>query len=43
MLCGFDLVLDYSKAPPVPLKGDQAAWVAERLLLRQARRLTMIE
>lgn len=28
---GFDLVLDYSKSPPVPLQGDQAAWAAERL------------
>jgi hypothetical protein len=30
-LCGFDLVLDYSKAPPVPFRGAQALWVAERL------------
>jgi Protein of unknown function (DUF4058) len=30
-LGGFDLVLDYSKAPPVALRDDQAAWVAERL------------
>jgi hypothetical protein len=30
-LGGFDLVLDYSKAPPVPLRQDQAAWVDERL------------
>jgi len=28
---GYDFVLDYTKAPPVPLKGAQAAWVAERL------------
>jgi hypothetical protein len=30
-LCGFDLVLDYSKAPTVPFRDAQAVWVAERL------------
>jgi hypothetical protein len=30
-LCGFDLVLDYSKVPHLALNDDQAAWVAERL------------
>jgi|SRR5579862_1743589 len=30
-LGGFDLVLDYSKAPKVPLREEQAAWVAEAL------------
>jgi len=35
-LGGFDLVLDYSKAPRVPLQDDQVAWVAERL--RAARK-----
>jgi Protein of unknown function (DUF4058) len=30
-LGGFDLVLDYAHAPQVPLKDDQAAWVAQRL------------
>jgi hypothetical protein len=30
-LGGFDLVLDYSTMPAVPLRKDQAAWVAERL------------
>ncbi|HUY36055.1 MAG TPA: DUF4058 family protein [Pirellulales bacterium] len=30
-LGGFDLVLDYSKAAAVPLRGNQAAWAAERL------------
>jgi hypothetical protein len=33
-LGGFDLVLDYSKPPPVPLREDQAAWVAECLKAR---------
>ena len=36
-LGGFDLVLDYSKAPPVPLRDDQAAWVAERLRAASGR------
>jgi hypothetical protein len=35
-LCGFDIALDYTKPPSVPLLDDQAAWVAERL--RAARR-----
>jgi len=30
-LGGFDLVLDYSKAPSVPLQEDQAAWATERV------------
>lgn len=30
-LCGFDLVLDYSKAPTGRLPEKQAAWVVERL------------
>ncbi len=30
-LCGFDLVLDYTAAPAVPLQQAQAVWVAERL------------
>jgi hypothetical protein len=30
-LCGFDLVLDYTKAPTVHFQGAQAAWAAERL------------
>jgi hypothetical protein len=34
---GFDLVLDYSKAPPVPLRDDQAAWAAERLRAARGR------
>lgn len=28
---GFDLILDYSKPPAVPLSADQAAWVKQRL------------
>jgi hypothetical protein len=32
-LGGFDLVLDYSKAPSVPLQAAQVAWAAERLRL----------
>jgi hypothetical protein len=35
-LCGFDLVLDYSKAPPVSFPDAQAVWVAE--CLRKARK-----
>jgi hypothetical protein len=30
-LGGFDLLLDYSKPPAVPLVPEQAAWAAERL------------
>jgi hypothetical protein len=30
-LGGYDLVLDYAKAPNIPLQEDQAAWIAERL------------
>jgi hypothetical protein len=37
-LGGFDLVLDYSKAPAVPLKEDQAAWVAQRLREAEKRK-----
>ncbi len=35
-LGGFDLVLNYSKEPPVPLRDAQAVWVAE--CLRNARK-----
>jgi hypothetical protein len=30
-LAGFDLILDYSKPPAVPLQPDQADWAAQRL------------
>jgi Protein of unknown function (DUF4058) len=36
-LGGFDLVLDYSKAMSVPLRDDQAVWVAEQLRAASGR------
>lgn len=32
---GFDLILDYSKPPAVPLRPDEAAWAAERIRARR--------
>lgn len=37
-LVGYDLAIDYSQAPPIPLQGETAAWLEERLRTAGFRR-----